>query len=127
HCCHDHAHSPDLRRNSLPKDKGARQYFCPICEGIESDEPGNCPKCGMRLERNPAGLTTQIMYTCPMHPEIQQDHPGNCPVCGMTLEPKNVVGADAAENAELRDMTRRFWVGALLSTPVFLLAMAHVF
>ena len=67
------------------------------------------------------------IYTCPMHPEVQQDHPGNCPKCGMTLEPKTVTaGADDEENAELRDMTRRFWIGAALALPVFVLAMAHL-
>jgi Cu+-exporting ATPase len=67
------------------------------------------------------------IYTCPMHPEIQQDHPGNCPKCGMTLEPKTVTtGTDDAENADLRDMTRRLKVGAVLALPVFVLAMAHL-
>jgi Cu+-exporting ATPase len=62
-----------------------------------------------------------------MHPEIQQDHPGNCPKCGMTLELKTVTpGADGEESAELRDMTRRFWIGAGLALPVFVLAMAHL-
>jgi Cu+-exporting ATPase len=62
-----------------------------------------------------------------MHPEIQQDHPGNCPKCGMTLEPKTVTaGTDDAENADLRDMTKRFKVGAALALPVFVLAMAHL-
>jgi len=62
-----------------------------------------------------------------MHSEVQQDHPGDCPKCGMTLEPKTVTAAtDDEENAELRDMTRRFWIGAALTLPVFILAMAHV-
>ena len=30
------------------------------------------------------------------------------------------------ESAELRDMTRRFWIGAALALPVFVLAMAHL-
>ncbi len=66
-------------------------------------------------------------YTCPMHPEVQQDHPGDCPKCGMTLEPKTAT-ADPAdeENAELRDMTTRFWISAALTLPVFVLAMAHL-
>src|ERR1035438_2814783 len=67
------------------------------------------------------------IYTCPMHPEIQQDHPGSCPKCGMTLEPRTVTaGTDATESAELRDMTRRFRIGAALALPVFVLAMAHL-
>ena len=68
-----------------------------------------------------------MIYTCPMHPEIEQDHPGNCPICGMALEPKTPISADEEENAELRDMTRRFWIGAVLALPVFVLGMAHVF
>ena len=67
------------------------------------------------------------IYTCPMHPEVQQDHSGNCPKCGMALEPKKTTAtADDGENAELRDMTRRFWIGAALAVPVFILAMAHL-
>ena len=60
-------------------------------------------------------------YTCPMHPEIIQDHPGNCPKCGMSLEPVTV--AVDEENAELIDITRRFWVSSVLAVPVFVLAM----
>ena len=75
-------------------------------------------------EAMPPGKT---IYTCPMHPEIEQDHPGDCPKCGMALERKTVTaGTDAEENAELRDMTRRFWIGAALTFPVFVLAMAHL-
>ena len=66
-------------------------------------------------------------YTCPMHPEVLQDQPGACPKCGMTLERKTVTaGTDDSENAELRDMTKRFWIGAALALPVFILAMAHL-
>jgi Cu+-exporting ATPase len=62
-----------------------------------------------------------------MHPEVQQDHPGECPKCGMTLEPKTATAGPADnENTELRDMTKRFWIGATLALPVFVLAMAHL-
>jgi len=62
-----------------------------------------------------------------MHPEIQQNHPGNCPKCGMTLELKTVTAsADEGENAELHDMTKRFWIGGALTLPVFVLAMGHL-
>ena len=68
-----------------------------------------------------------MIYTCPMHPEVQQDHPGDCPKCGMALDPKTAtVGTDDKEITELRDMTRRFWIGAGLALPVFVLAMAHL-
>src|SRR6266436_3723861 len=68
-----------------------------------------------------------MVYTCPMHPEVEQYHPGNCPICGMALEPKTPSGVGEEENAELRDMTLGFWIGAALSLPVFVLGMAHVF
>ncbi len=68
-----------------------------------------------------------MIYTCPMHPEVQQDHPGDCPKCGMTLELVAVTGgAGEEENGELRDMTKRFWIGVALALPVFLLAMSHL-
>jgi Cu+-exporting ATPase len=84
----------------------------------------------MALQRNPtrpAAASGKAIYTCPMHPEVQQDHPGDCPKCGMTLVLMTpTVGPDQAEDAELQDMTRRFWIGAALTLPVFALAMAHV-
>ena len=105
------------------------KYFCPMCPGVESDIPGDCPKCGMALERNSAWKpAAKVIYTCPMHPEVQQDHPGDCSKCGMALERKFVAVAagEDDDNAELRDMTRRFWISAVLTLPVFLLAMAHL-
>lgn len=67
------------------------------------------------------------LYTCPMHPEVQQDHPGDCPKCGMPLEPMTAnADTEEAEASELRDMTRRFWIGAALAIPVFVLAMSHL-
>jgi Cu+-exporting ATPase len=57
------------------------------------------------------------IYTCPMHPQIRRNAPGNCPICGMTLEPLRPT-AERSGGAELRDMTRRLWVGALLSVPL---------
>jgi len=67
------------------------------------------------------------IYTCPMHPEVERDSPGACPKCGMSLEPTGVAAAGKEmENAELIDMTHRFWIGAVLSLPVLILAMAHL-
>ena len=63
-----------------------------------------------------------VIYTCPMHPEVRQKGPGSCPICGMALEPE-MVTAEEAPNPELVDMTRRFWIAALLSAPVLALGM----
>ena len=98
-----------------------------MCPGVESETPGDCPKCGMALERNPAWRpSAKTLYTCPMHPEVEQDHPGECPKCGMALEPKTVAGESEEGDTELRDMRRRFRLGGALALPVFVAAMAHL-
>jgi Cu+-exporting ATPase len=61
-----------------------------------------------------------------MHPEIERDGPGDCPICGMALEPKTISAAALEDDSELGDMTRRLWIGAALTLPVFLLAMSHL-
>ena len=81
----------------------------------------------MTLSTNLTSVSAaKMIYTCPMHPQIEQDKPGNCPICGMALEPKTPLASGEEENAELRDMTRRFWIGTALTLPVFFLAMAHI-
>jgi Cu+-exporting ATPase len=57
-----------------------------------------------------------------MHPEIVSATPGACPICGMALEPKTMT-AEAPENRELKDMTRRLWIAAILSAPLLVIAM----
>ena len=61
-------------------------------------------------------------YTCPMHPEVRTQGPGDCPKCGMALEPRDA-SAEEPEQAELRSMTRRFWLGVLFSAPLLAVAM----
>lgn len=105
---------------AIPVQSGA-VYTCPMHPEVRQPGPGNCPKCGMTLEPvTPVAIPASAAeYTCPMHPEIVRDKPGSCPICGMALEPRNAVAED---NAELNDMTRRFWVSAALALPVFLMA-----
>ncbi|CAN5498235.1 heavy metal translocating P-type ATPase [soil metagenome] len=64
------------------------------------------------------------IYTCPMHPEVEQVGPGSCPKCGMALEPKEV-SLEEADTSELKNMTRRFWIAAALTLPVFFVVMAE--
>ncbi len=64
----------------------------------------------------PAPEKSGVEYTCPMHPEIVRRGPGSCPICGMALEPRVATGEH--DNTELADMTRRFWIGAVLTAPV---------
>jgi Cu+-exporting ATPase len=102
------------------------RYVCPMDPEVEQDHPGPCPTCGMALEPAiPTGPATKVEYTCPMHPEIVRSEPGACPICGMALEPRTVT-VEEGPSEELVDMTRRFWIGALLGAPVFLLAMADM-
>ena len=104
---------------------GQTYYFC-------------SPDCREKFLANPAkylGKTngvgqnsaqSSVIYTCPMHSQIRQNGPGICPLCGMTLEPEKAT-AEAGPNAELADMTRRFWIGLVLATPVVALEMGgHV-
>ena len=93
--------------------------------------------CLRRFRENPSSFAGEadapaaapapegVEYTCPMHPEVVQVGPGTCPLCGMALEPR-VATAEEPENHELRDMSRRFWIGAALTLPVFLVAMADM-
>jgi Cu+-exporting ATPase len=76
--------------------------------------------------RYSAATMSDALYTCPMHPEIERDQPGDCPICGMALEPKTISAGSPEDDTELKDMTRRFWIGAALTLPVFFLAMSHL-
>jgi Cu+-exporting ATPase len=74
----------------------------------------------------PPATPKGAIYTCPMHPEVRQAGPGSCPICGMALEPV-MAEAVVQRNPELADMTRRFWVGLVLTLPVAMVQMGgHV-
>jgi Cu+-exporting ATPase len=101
---------------------GGRDYFfcCQHClekfradpAAYLADKPRPTPKA-----------VSGVDYTCPMHPEVVQKGPGACPKCGMALEPMQPA-AEEGPDPELLNMQRRFWVGAALALPVFLIAMA---
>jgi Cu+-exporting ATPase len=100
-------------------------YVCPMCPEVHESKPGACPTCGMTLEPKLPVSAARTEYTCPMHPEIVRSEPGSCPICGMALEPRTIAAAPE-ENPELRDMTRRLWVGVVLTIPLFTIAMASM-
>ncbi|HMI15656.1 MAG TPA: heavy metal translocating P-type ATPase, partial [Bradyrhizobium sp.] len=77
---------------------------------------------GADLTKPKAAAPEGTIYTCPMHPQIRKVGPGSCPICGMALEPE-VASLDAPPNPELADMTRRFWIGLVLSVPPVVLEM----
>src|SRR5258708_7480291 len=90
------------------------------CCGGGHDHPGHGH--GSHRADGKAAVPEGTIYTCPMHPQIRQFGPGSCPICGMALEPE-VASLDAPPNPELADMTRRFWVGLVLSLPAVVLEM----
>lgn len=123
----DQQHPHHGHEHGALKPAARAKYFCPMDSDVVSDKPGSCPKCGMALELNPAWKPEKkSIYTCPMHPEIEQDHPGICPKCGMALEPKTASPETEEDGSELRDMSRRFWIGGAFTLPIFVLAMAHL-
>lgn len=120
HCCSS-KDPKNLDRNNKTSAQ-AGQWTCPMDPEVVTNEPGDCPKCGMALEQVPVPPGTTI-YTCPMHPEVRQDGPGDCPKCGMALEALSPTSSDPHAEQEIRDLARKFWIGLALTIPVFLLAM----
>jgi Cu+-exporting ATPase len=98
---------------------GHAYYFCSAgCRTKFTADPQKYLHGAKTAEAVPEGT----IYTCPMHPQIRQNGPGSCPICGMALEPE-MPTADTGPNAELADMTRRFWIGLVLTLPVLALEM----
>jgi len=102
--------------------QGQTYYFC--CNGCRTKFVADPEK--YLKPREPEPVVEGAIYTCPMHPEIRQVGPGSCPICGMALEPE-IASADTGPNPELVDMTRRFWIGLVLTLPVFTLEMGGHF
>jgi Cu+-exporting ATPase len=108
HACHSHA----AKAPEPPKVEAA--HAC--CHHDAAPRPA------AKVEVGPGQAAE---YVCPMHPEIVKAGPGSCPICGMALEPR-VITLDAAEDPELVDMRRRFWISLPLTIPIFVLGMAEM-
>jgi Cu+-exporting ATPase len=104
--------------------KGETFHFCSAgCRTKFAADPAKyLDEHTSQAETPHADLPAGTIYTCPMHPQIRQVGVGTCPICGMALEPE-VASLDTAPNPELADMTRRFWIGAVLSVPPVVLEM----
>jgi len=115
----------DLATAKQKTEKDGKTYY--FCSGGCREKFMSNPARYLALAASPPKPTPAgVTYTCPMHPQVRQVGPGNCPICGMTLEPVTAT-AEVGENPELRDMTRRFWVGLALALPVFVLEMgSHI-
>ncbi len=99
-------------------------YFCSNgCLNKFRQNPQNFLET--KKEKMPEAESSGAEYTCPMHPEIVQIGAGSCPVCGMALEPR-IFSLDDKPDPEYTDMKWRFFVSAVLTLPVFILAMAEM-
>jgi Cu+-exporting ATPase len=103
HSSHDNCHAHEHAHHTNPKT--------------------TAPVRGGKYDKVPAGHAGAV-YTCPMHPEVRQTKPGACPLCGMGLEQESTAVGDEGPNPELIDFTRRFWVAAVLTIPLLVLAMS---
>ena len=119
---YDGSQAKDEMKPAAPVVSARGGYVCPMHPEVTSDMPGDCLKCGMALE---AVMPAAVQYTCPMHPEIVRDAPGSCPICGMALEAMSPQAE--VENPELTSMTRRFWVGLVLTLPLLGVMVADMF
>lgn len=110
--------------------QGRTYYFC--CDGCKG-EFQKAPDSFLEKAKEgftecraknapPVGLQG---YYCPMHLEVSQTMPGVCPKCGMALESESPSGEGV--DHEQAEMSRRFWLGLVLGSPVFLLTLAEMF
>ncbi|RWX00825.1 heavy metal translocating P-type ATPase [Flavobacterium cerinum] len=104
---------------------GGGKYYCPMhCEGDKIyDKPGNCPVCGMNLEKMHELTPKKKQYTCPMHPEIVKDEAGSCPICGMDLVPME---PDDEVDKTYTDLLFKFKIAVAFTLPIFILAMGEM-
>jgi Cu+-exporting ATPase len=100
-------------------------YFC--CSGCKAKFLAD-PTQYLNPDAQPASSAPSspgaqgTVYTCPMHSQIRRNAPGICPICGMALEPEGIPEAEGM-GPELKEMSRRFLIGAVLATPIFVMEM----
>ena len=116
---------PNLAKHRI-EHAGAAVYFCSErCKTKFLADPATYLNTGADKGLPHPPKASGVVYTCPMHAQIRRNEPGNCPICGMALEPLHV-GEASGTSPELRDMTRRFGIGAMLTAPMLVLEMgAH--
>jgi Cu+-exporting ATPase len=108
---HEHTHTV------VPS--GAKAWYCPMCEGIESDTPGDCPRCGMALERTPGFAGEHDEHDHPELDDMQRrlwiSLAFSVPLFVLAMAPMLMPEAFA----DVSHATRR-WIELGLATPVVL-------
>ena len=133
--------NPDAPRGGSFEHGGTTYYFCsPGCRTKFAADPDGWLKSGPKGMGGPAAQPMTLtrskpkaaaavpepkgsVWICPMDPEVRQDKPGDCPICGMALEPELPSAETDAADPELREMTKRLWVAAILTAPLLFLTM----
>ncbi|MFZ0391547.1 MAG: efflux RND transporter periplasmic adaptor subunit [Calditrichia bacterium] len=128
-----------------PSDNGAEKtavhaqlWTCPMHPEVITEEPGQCPKCGMDLvpvkstgvsaaqgnsreenmqSENPDSAVE--LWTCPMHPEVITEEPGNCPKCGMDLVPVKQTAPSLSANNGKGDRKILYWQAPMDPTEIY--------
>ena len=108
---------------------GRTYYFCGKgCAAKFDADPEKYLKPKTEPDATPAAVSEaekRVEYTCPMDPEVRQWGPGACPKCGMALEPMTM-SAEEEANPELESMTRRMWMGTVLTLPLLAVMAAEM-
>lgn len=105
---------------------GTTYYFChPHCEERFRGDPDGYLNGTVKPSMDETPAEPGTTYICPMCPDVTSEKPAACPSCGMALEPAAVT-VEEAVNPELVQMTRRFWIGLVLTCPVLASAMLEM-
>lgn len=115
-----------IKKESTEKETSSVKYHCPMhCEGDKNyPKAGNCPVCGMHLEKLYELNNAITMFTCPMHPEIIQDYSGSCPICGMDLMP--MASSDSEDQKTYKDLVKKMKIAVAFTVPIFAIAMMEM-
>jgi Cu+-exporting ATPase len=123
-CCS--AKKQDAKNVAISENNAQGKYHCPMhCEGEKNyDKAGDCPVCGMNLEKVHELNDVKTLYTCTMHPEIIKDQPGSCPICGMDLVPMEP--SDSEDQKTYKNLVQKMIVAVSCTVPVFAIAMIEM-
>ncbi len=116
----------NAKDDAISQNNTAGKYHCPMhCEGEKNyDKAGDCPVCGMNLEKVHELNDVKTLYTCTMHPEIIKEQPGSCPICGMDLVPMEP--SDSEDQKAYKNLVRKMKVAVVFTIPVFAIAMIEM-
>ncbi len=106
------------------KFRGDKKRYASSTNETAGADHASCHEHGEHSTTPSHDAPPDAMYTCPMHPEVRQVGPGDCPKCGMALEPVDATAEQ--DDSELKDMTRRFWVGVVFTAPLLLYVMGNM-